>query len=344
MSNNIFASEDEFRATYLHHLKMLLKDEGNELGSFILVCANAYYDPTILDALENELQGRYEKLIKKYKDLFAHGYTVNVNEEDLLVFLKLAIVGLEALQATEQRDLDHWQVQFNHLRAFRPRRMAQVTIQSIRSPFEERAFNFKKPFLAKECFWEGTLNKYVTSLFYNKYPFAQLHALLVPDKHKGLPQILDEAYHTWAWNVAQGMEIPGFAIGYNSLGAFASVNHLHFQMFIESKGLPVMRGYWKHNGGDKIYPISCQIFDSPIESWKWIDQIQQQDTEAYNLLYVPGKVYSFKRKRQNTYEQAPWTSGFAWREMSGSIITFNKNDYETLQAAWIEKEFYQLSA
>lgn len=122
---------------------------------------------------------------------------------------------------------------------------------------------------------------------------------------------------------------PGVGFGYNSYGAYASVNHLHFQMFIDEEGLPVTDKCWTHNGGDTAYPVDCYAFDSAIDSWRMIRNLHQQ-LQPYNILYVPGRVYIFPRKTQGMVEVPGWSSGFTWYELSGGMISFNYDDYKKL--------------
>ena len=139
------------------------------------------------------------------------------------------------------------------------------------------------------------------------------------------------------------MGAPGFglrfiqATHYNSLGAFASVNHLHFQMFVKPDGFPVMARQWRHNGGETPYPATCLAFTDPKSAWEGIHQLHERET-PYNLLYSAGCLYLFPRRKQGTYPQPPWTSGFTWHELAGSMITFNRDDYQRLDEATIRQE------
>ena len=166
-----------------------------------------------------------------------------------------------------------------------------------------------------------------------------LHSLLVPEPEASMNQFLTRPYNEWAWRFTQRADnIRGLVLGYNSIGGFASVNHLHFQMGIERDGLPVTLPDWIHNGGARAYPIKCDSFKSAEEAWAWVDEIHQRNKTAYNLLYTRGKAYGFERKPQDSRLPKPWTSGFAFYEMSGGIITFNRYFYDTLTAPEIEAE------
>jgi diadenosine tetraphosphate (Ap4A) HIT family hydrolase len=222
------------------------------------------------------------------------------------------------------------------------RTSAATPVAGIKEGWNSKAFNFDQPGLEKERFWSGVFSAREASLFYNKFPFARLHALLVPDQRKCLVQFLEESDHQWAWRFAeQCAHLTGFGLGYNSFGAFASENHLHFHLLLESDSLPVTRPEWTHNGGHKPYPTLCARFDSCQNAWEWLSDVHVRGL-AYNLLYQPGRVYCFPRKLQGTFVPAPWTSGFAYYEMAGAMIVPESQDYESLTEADIENEFVKL--
>ena len=349
MSASPFSSESQFRAIYRDKLSAMLHTNSNTrdfgLSSFILVCANAYFERDILAELDTDLRKAFINIREKYFRLFAEGQILDERHaEDLLVFLKIALVGMEQLRVTEQKTLSEWTLQFNHIRSFRPQRTAARSVPSIDVPFNENAFHYDEALCARESFWAGPLLGKNVSLLYNKYPFARLHALLIPEPARKQRQYLDRENHAWAWETTRALAegLPGFGMGYNSLGTFASVNHLHFQTFVEPRGMPVSSPIWKHNGGSREYPLTCAVFNSWEASWPWMERIYRQNTTSFNLLYAPGKIYCFERKRQGTYRHARWTSGFAWYELSGNIITFSREDYSAISPERIEKEFKKL--
>lgn len=334
---SLFASSAAFSTVFSAGLDELLKKGG--LGPFILVCANATFDQRLFKAAAAGLSQLYADLRDEYVQALQQGREIQAVEEDLLVFLKIHAVGLDRLQPTAKRQEGLWELQFNHLRSFRPKRITSRVPEYLRAPFDEAGFHFNKGFMQKEAFWAGELLGRHATLYYNKYPFVDFHGLLVPERDSCLPQYLTEAHHFYLWEataaLAQTLEGVGFC--YNSLGAFASVNHLHFQMFIKPEGFPVMAPAWHHNGGEKPYPAACLVFSDAKSAWAGIHQLHEDET-PYNLLYAAGRMYLFPRRKQGTYPQPAWTSGFTWHELAGGIITFNREDYERLDAASIERE------
>lgn len=315
----------------------------DSLGTLILGCANATFDPFIFDATHAALRNQFRKLEQRLLADFREGRQVDESDEDLLVFLKMLVVGFDDLAQTDFREEDGWEIQFNQVRAFRPRRMSGQAGESLRRPFNPDGFHFNKPFMQKECFWEGELNGRAAALFYNKYPFIDYHALLLPERQKNLPQFLREEYHRYVWQLAEqlGDDLPGLGFGYNACGAHASVNHLHFQMFLRPRGLPVMAAHWRHNGGRRPYPAQCEKRNDCRAAWSYIDDLHRVGI-PYNLIYLPGEILIFPRRRQGDYRQAEWSGGFSWYEMGGGTITFNRQAYDGLDADDITDEFAKL--
>lgn len=68
-------------------------------------------------------------------------------------------------------------------------------------------------------------------------PIEYGHVLLIPRVLDCLPQRIDLDSFLLAMNLAKEAADPFFRVGYNSLGAFATVNHLHFQVISSSRML-----------------------------------------------------------------------------------------------------------
>ena len=114
--------------------------------------------------------------------------------------------------------------------------------------------------------------------------------------------------HEYVWRLVQylGRSMPGVRVGYNALGAFASVNHLHLQLCVRDRPLPVEHGCWRHHGGERAYPVDCLVCSSADQAWGVIAQLHEQNT-AYNLLYAPGRLYCLPRKKQGEFPLAEWS-------------------------------------
>lgn len=333
----LFNSPASYRGGFERGLEHLLEVGG--LNLFILVAANASFEASLFADLRGALQERFREHSDRLSQAFSQGMQIQEADDDLLVFLKMTCAGFEALEPTERRSAGPWEVQFNHLRSFRPLRNSQRPMDSIRAPFDAHGFHFNKPFIQQEALWSGELLGRHIDLYYNKYPFVELHSLLVPERERCLPQYHREDMHAFIWRLAEQLAggLPGVRIGFNALGAFASVNHLHYQVSVRDEPLPVELAQWRHNGGGAEYPVNCRAFDDAGEAWAFIAALHASN-QAYNLLYTPGRMYCMPRRLQGHFALADWSSGFSWYEMSGGMITFSHRDYVALHAPEIEKQ------
>jgi hypothetical protein len=112
-------------------------------------------------------------------------------------------------------------------------------------------------------------------------------------------------------------------------------------MYLRQIPLPVQSEQWQHNGGAEPYPAQCERFTDMHRAWEYIEGMHQENI-AYNLLYVPGELYCLSRRMQGSYSHSDWTAGFAWYEMCGGMVSFNRQQYDSLDAADIEAEFAKL--
>lgn len=217
-----------------------------------------------------------------------------------------------------------WQIQFNELRALRPRRESQTPMHSIRKPYDPQAFNFTV--VPLEAFWTGQWKGRNVSLFFNKFPFEPYHALIVPDVTAGLEQFIEPHDHALIWDlqVFLSQHQPRLVIGYNAHGAGESVNHLHFQLTPDAGHLRLFS-----KQGTANHPLAIKAFDSSEAAWKELDRLQSAN-RPFDAVYAPGRQYIIERAFQGTHQQPSWTTGFAWYEISGGIITIDEGAFKTL--------------
>ena len=315
--------------------RMLVKHPG--LGVYILVLANAAYDTKLWAQLSPALSARHAELATAITDSLRRGLKLGDPDDDVLVFLKLHAIGFEHLGTMENRRAGPWDVMFNPIRALRPPRVSGQKFEGLLRPFDASGFHFNKPFLAKEILWEGELAGKPARLLYNKFPFARLHGLLVPEPLREMPQCLTPELHGWAWDLCTESGTPGLCLGYNSYGAGASVNHLHFQSFVQTNPLPLLDPHFVHNGGTQPYPLLCQRFSDPAEAWFQLDQLHQQNT-PYNLIYSQGCVHLVARVPQDSDKLSAQSRGYGWSEMAGAVTLFSREAFESLSAMEFEAE------
>lgn len=305
------------------------------LGVYILVLANAAYDARLWQQLAPALSARHAALAIAMTETLRRGQSLNEPDDDVLVFLKLNAIGFDHLSTMESRRAGPWKAMFNPIRALRPPRISGMKFVSLLRPFEPAAFHFNKPFLAREILWEGELAGKPARVLYNKFPFARLHGLLVPDPLREMPQCLTPELHGWAWDVCAQTGVQGFCLGYNSQGAGASVNHLHFQSFVQSSPLPVQERCFAQNGGNQRYPLPCQRFIDAESAWLELDRLHQLDM-PYNLLYSQGCLHLIARIPQDSCELSDPCRGYGWSEMAGAVTLFSREAYEGMSAPEFE--------
>jgi len=307
------------------------------LGVYILVLANAAYDPPLWAQLAPALAKRHAELAAALTDTLRRGQTLSEPDDDVLVFLKLHAIGFEHLKTMESRRAGPWEVMFNPIRALRPPRISGMKFEGLLRPFDPAGFHFNKPFLAKEVLWEGELAGKPARLLYNKFPFARLHGLLVPEPMRELPQYLTPELHGWAWHLCAHAGLRGLRLSYNSYGAGASVNQLHFQSFVQTDPLPVQDARFTHNGGSEPYPLPCRRFAEPADAWFELDRLHEHNT-PYNLIYSKNCLHLVARLPQDSDKLSAASRGYGWSEMAGAVTLFSREVFEGLGAAEFEAE------
>lgn len=126
----------------------------------------------------------------------------------------------------------------------------------VEQPFDGAKFNFKKARLNEVLlqFEPGTTAAAAHVLrrappatsspnlvLINVSPIERGHVLLVPRVLSDLPQLVDESTALLALQFAAEIGTPAMRVGYNSLGAYGTINHLHFHAYNLDTPLPCER-------------------------------------------------------------------------------------------------------
>ncbi len=335
MPDTIFSSTRSFKQQFIQRLKkMTVMDE---FGIFILVLANAISRPEIFHSLSEGLSNQFLHLKKKLHSLSTRERE-QIPADDLSVFTALSRIDFNELSLSISKKPGTWQLQYNPLRSYRPARNSHKKIDRLYQPFDPENFHFNKPFLSREILWQGELSNIPVRLLYNKFPFADYHGLLVMEPEQQKPQFLQRQDIVKIQQILfEVSNLEGVGFAYNSMAAYASVNHQHWQMFLSERAYPIEHRNWAHNSGTTHYPLAVECFLSITDAWPQIDSYQQSNN-SFNLFIRPDKTYLVKRKKQGQYQHSQWTSGFAWSEIMGNIMTTNLQDYERLTAVDIEQE------
>ncbi|GFY50580.1 GDP-D-glucose phosphorylase 1 [Trichonephila inaurata madagascariensis] len=144
------------------------------------------------------------------------------------------------LQTKILQDKFQFVVQLNIKRAIE-RRTPQM-VSDIVMPFDHEKFHFGKVnekeiiFRIQPEHWRELKSKdnteiYKHALLINVSPLEFGHSLLVPYIDKCLPQVLNFDALRLAIEIILISSDSYFRLGFNSLGAYASVNHLHFHAY-----------------------------------------------------------------------------------------------------------------
>lgn len=230
--------------------------------------------------------------------------------------------------------------QFNPKRG--GKRPRQMDTAQLNQPFDPNAFHFDSPkmnpqeILAEGCLLGDVEVDYVA----NVNPFGQGHVLITPERKKHhnqffIPQAAKAAFRTLR-------TIGGrLKIGFNSVGAFASINHLHLQALpYHSEMFPVEAAFEQEGskellierGGVRLWhltgwPIKPFVIEGPDENSMVTDLMKIVDVlhnanQPYNLLFTLSpeghfRVFIFPRQPERS---SPFGTGLAFFEVAGEFL------------------------
>ncbi len=329
------SSSEHYKSAFETGLSRILQNR--TAGTFILACANIFQHPDLLDKNIKLLEEVYSYINEYYRSCSNKNLPPTDSADDISVMNKIISIGFKNLEPLHSRQIDFgpttFQLNFNQLRSFRPARMSTVKDVRLNTAFNQDGFHFDKAFLDKEMFAEGEFGGRHISLLYNKFPFVKYHALLVVDKALRSNQYLSEEYLNYVIQLqtTAQLQTPELVITYNSLGAGASVNHLHFQVFLECQALPVFSSTLVHNGGSEQYPISCCVYTDAAKCWYDIQKLHT-DNVPYNLLFKDQKIYCFPRKLSHQEFQDIDVSTYGWSEMAGAFTVTDMDVFKKMTA------------
>jgi len=325
--------ESDFN-TFRSHFENRLGDmlSADELGAFILVLANSLQDEGLYQGLHARLAQSFLSLKRRYQ-----ANALQAAEDDRVVFEALVQTGIDRYRPWQQRQLDVWQVAFNPLRGLRPQRASKDAFGSLYREFDEQRFHFDKPFLKPETLCEETFNGQQIRVLYHKFPFVPFHLLMLLNPGAHLPQYMtvDAFQRIWAMSCALTRQIKGFGLAYNSIGASASVNHLHVHGFVQSAHFSIEAPIWKHNGGELSYPVGVATADSVGEVWRQVEKLQDLN-QPYNLLLRGSKCYIVPRVPQGAEGLPGWLPDAGWFELSGGFNVVERVSFETRSSQELE--------
>ncbi|EDO39439.1 predicted protein [Nematostella vectensis] len=182
--------------------------------------------------------------------------------------------------------------QLNEKRFVERRKPQQIT--SVSQPYDPGKFNFTKV-QDKEILFEVCPSDQNSSppnyMIINVSPLEFGNCLLVPSVFDQTPQILTVDSLKLAFDIAFLSSHRGFHIGYNSLCAFASVNHLHFHVWYLDYPSPLETLPTKHVHKDmyEVTNFPTKIFVFYLSSAADVERIARQ-VHAVTSYFVSNEI------------------------------------------------------
>ncbi|XP_073155038.1 GDP-L-galactose phosphorylase 1-like isoform X2 [Henckelia pumila] len=251
------------------------------------------------------------------------------------------------------------------------KRPTEFRIDKVIQPFDESKFNFTKVGQEEVLFRfePGTGNKSYycanasassvesspTVVTINVSPIEYGHVLLIPHVLDCMPQKIEPNSFLLALCLAREASDPYFRVGYNSLGAFATINHLHFQAYYLSVPFPLERAptrmIMNGEGSDEVGVMVSELLDYPVRGFVFeagcklsaiSDAIAnccfylQNNNIPFNILisdfghrvFLLPQCYALKQARgEVSHELLESQVNPAVWEMSGHIVLKRRKDF-----------------
>ncbi|KAK8527190.1 hypothetical protein V6N12_054414 [Hibiscus sabdariffa] len=159
------------------------------------------------------------------------------------------------------------------------KRPTEFRVDKVLQPFDENKFNFTKVgqeevLFQFEASGDGEVQFYPSApidvenapsvVAINVSPIEYGHVLLIPRILECLPQRIDRESFLLALYMVVEAGNPYFRLGYNSLGAFATINHLHFQAYYLAVPFPIEKAPTKKITTLKDEVIISELLNYPV--------------------------------------------------------------------------------
>ena len=86
----------------------------------------------------------------------------------------------------------------------------------------------------------------------------------------------------------------------------------------------------------------CEVYNSSKQSWQRIDAFNN-DEQAYNILYRPGRCYLIPRQMQGSKTVNPRVQGAGWIEECGVFSISDWKHTQSLTADLLRADLQSLS-
>lgn len=257
------------------------------------------------------------------------------------------------------------------------KRPTEFRVDRVLQPFDSGKFNFTKVGQEEVLFQfenSGSDDSYFLRsaavtvadrapnvVAINVSPIEYGHVLLIPRVLDHLPQRIDQESFLLALHMAAEAASPYFRLGYNSLGAFATINHLHFQAYYLTVPFPVEKAATQRiplaEGGIKSGLKVSKLMNYPVrglvlEEGNTLNDLAnvvssaciwlQDNNVPYNVLISDSgrKIFLFPQcyaEKQAlgevSHELLDTQVNPAVWEISGHIVLKRRDDYEEASEA-----------
>ncbi|MCL7031017.1 hypothetical protein MKW94_016474 [Papaver nudicaule] len=247
------------------------------------------------------------------------------------------------------------------------KRPTEFRVDKVLQPFDGSKFNFTKVGQEEVLFQfeetDGDEAQFFPSapidtenspsvVAINVSPIEYGHVLLIPRILECLPQSIDHKSLLLAIQMASEAGNPYFRLGYNSLGAFATINHLHFQAYYLAVPFPIEKAVTRKIAtlDDEVkvsellnYPVRGLVYEGGNDMLALSDAVSdaciclQDNNIPYNVLiadsgkrvFVLPQCYAEKQALGEVNPELLDTqvNPAVW-EISGHMVLKRKQDYE----------------
>lgn len=233
---------------------------------------------------------------------------------------------------------------------------------TVLAPFDASAFNFTSiPAESGERMMRLALPDGTMDLIVNINPFEDGHFIAVPGQSEARPQYLTSRDLLLALELSHLSRTPRFKLIYNSRGAYASVNHSHFQGFSYTgvggeERMPIERAALKTVA--KVsdvtvatvvgYPAEAVVFFSPdmkklaLSAAGYVKILQERNI-PHNLLITKDRIYVMPRAFQKDYSATVDDYYIAAIELAGEVVLHTEDAYRGVTERDIIKAITEIS-
>ncbi|XBI30629.1 GDP-L-galactose phosphorylase 1-like isoform X1 [Triticum dicoccoides] len=356
--------------SFLHHWRLRVETKAG-------MCSNGFDSTNCLrmEEVEPNLSPFLHKLFKEWDDRNARG----LFHHDITTSEAKVLPGEHNFVATliEGRDQKKRPTEFGMNQVLQPFHSEKFNFTKVKP--EEVIFRFQETENDSAQYFDGTpptVSASPSCILINVSPIGYCHVLLTPQIQECLPQRVDQESFLLAMYVAREARNPFFRVGYNSLGAFATINHLHFQAYYLKVQYPVENAPTERitvvRNGVSIsqlvrYPVSGFVFEGGASLEDLSQAVSdaciflQENNRPFNVLISESGKRVFLLLQCYAEKQASGKASqefldmrinpAVW-ELSGHLVLKRRKDYDEaseatlcrflVEASLSEAEFQEL--